>query len=246
MIVRRYFALAMIFLLAVLPIAGARLQAQAIGADSRDIMTTSFEQLSVSGPITVVIRTGVAPSIVAHGDRDNLDRLLVRKTGESLRLSMRRTRTDIDPSRKSANRLRIELSTWQLNRLDLNGPADVSADQLTAQAVELTIGGPGRLAIDRLAADVLAVNMLGNGSLAIAAGDADDARVELNGAPSVDAEAFETQRLNLSLIGPASVRMKVRDAAQISSSGAGFVEILGHPKCDYQGSGTSEIICGAY
>lgn len=213
---------------------------------SKDFMVTGFEDVSITGPLSVTIVTGKAPSVVARGDRNMIDRLLVRKNGDTLRLSLRRTNTEIDPEKRGGGPLRIEISSWKLASLDVSGPADVRADTLDSQNVGVNLSGAGSIEIGSVMSDKLQINMLGNGSISIAGGRSDLADVRLNGASRLDAPDLSADRLRLSTVGPATVSMEVRRNASITSSGAGSIDIGGSPVCELQSAGLADIRCGVF
>ena len=216
--------------------------ASAVQAAERKFSLFGFDDIRIDKGVDVVLTTGKGPSARAEGEsRELLDRVILRKNGKQLVVSVR-SRNFGGNSFQSDAPVTVYLSSHSIKRIAHRGGGLVTLDRLSGRTPQVRLGGFGTLQIGDVEADRLDVAMTGGGQITLD-GEASDARIELQGASIFDGSALNVQRLTLVHRGPASSHVAVDKEADITNFGTGRIQIDGRPNCSVRSDGAADIIC---
>ena len=211
-------------------------------AAERKFSISSFDDIRIIGSVNVAITTnrGVSASAKA-ADREILDRVLLRKSGSQLVVSIKPKTSD--NGRFSADDpVTVTLATHVVKSITHSGSGAVILDQLGGRDARAQLRGFGVLTIEDVDSDTLDIAMTGGGQIIIA-GKAKKGRIELLGSSTLDGSGLTLDALHLLHRGPASSHVFVEKEAEITNSGTGKIQIDGHPNCSVRTSGAAQIIC---
>ena len=200
----------MIMLRILLSVAAILILAAPAAAKERSFVLGGFERIVVEGDIVVDIATDASPKAVATGTQDQLDRVQLNRSGNTLTarlLSPVRTGQD-----RSANGgpLVVHLATRRLSQIVLKGNGEVTAGALDDRSVRVLLTGNGHITIDKVEADQLYVSVAGAGTVTINGGAAREGQVQLNGPANWQASGLTLDRLDLNHSGPGDQRGRSR------------------------------------
>lgn len=230
----RSLALAALFgLVAAAPAASAQ--------ESRSFMVTGVDRVRVDGPYDVRVVTGVASSAKVEGDRDAVQRLMVRVDGGTLVVTAS-TDSSLGGRRGSATPTLVTITVPIAIRAALiNGGGRLSVDRMKGQRVDLSVNGAGTLRVDAIDAGELAATLTGTGMMTLG-GKAARATFGSYGAGSIDAAGMMANDLMVQSGSSGNGSFAARFTARVTTSGLGEVVVAGQPKCVVSGSGP--IRCG--
>ena len=186
---------------------------------TRSFQVADFTDVSLRGSDDVEVRTG-AFAVTAEGDSALLDRLEIRKDGNTLRIG--RKEGDWNWGGDKGAKIIVTL------------PALASAD----------IAGSGDMTIDAAKGDFSgSVAGSGNMTLASLAGGKADLSIAGSGDINVGAAGLKASSADISIAGSGNVRAQVSGAADISLVGSGDVELTGGAKCSVSKMGSGDARC---
>lgn len=211
-------------------------------AAERKYSISSFEDVRIIGNVNVFISTDKGVSARAEAaSREILDRVLLRKNGSQLIVSIRPKAGD--NSRFSAEEpVTVTLSSYVVKSVTHSGSGTVSLDKLGGRDPKARLTGFGVLTINDVAGDTLSVAMNGGGQM-VMAGTATKATIQLLGSSIFDGSQLTLETLKLVQRGPASSHIFVEKQVDISNSGTGQIRIDGRPNCSVKSGGSADIIC---
>ena len=220
------------------------LTAQTAQAAERKFTISSFEDIRIIGSVNVAISTnrGVSASATA-ANREILDRVLLRKSGSQLIVSMK-PKTGDNGYFSADEPVTVTLSSHVVKTITHSGSGAVVLDKLGGRDARARLSGFGVLTIGDVDSDTLDIAMTGGGQIAIA-GKARNGRIELLGSSMLDGSGLTLDSLHLIQRGPASTHVTVEKEVTISNSGTGNIQIDGRPNCSVRTSGAAQIICGS-
>lgn len=210
----------------------------AASAAERRYTVTDFDRIQVDGPWRVTLVTGKAPSAVAHGSNDAIDRLSLDVEGRTLRI-----RRGTKGGFGAAGPVEIRVSTHDLRGAGVNGPAILSIDRTRGLRLDLALSGSGALTVDKVEADNLVIGLLGSGRISLA-GKAKTLRATIQGTGDLAADRLAVDDATLNADTAGRIALAVRRTAKIDATGQGEVEILGNPSCTVKAIGSATVRCG--
>ncbi|WHO40471.1 DUF2807 domain-containing protein [Sphingobium sp. AP49] len=229
-------ALRPLMLMAAALLAGAR----PAGAATRGFTITSFDQIRVDAPVTVVITTGTGVSARADGAQDALDRLHVDVSGRLAIISMDKGQ----PGAKSPGPATLRLSTGDVNRVVLTGGGAVTVSAMKGLNGEIVQGGNGDVSVASVQLDNLQVTLAGGGRTTLT-GTAGVANLRISGPGAIAADRLVARQAAILNDGPGTVALAANGPVSVRSTGSGDVSVTGKPVCTVENEGTGRIQCGA-
>lgn len=219
------------------------LAAAPAAAAERRFIVTDFDEIELAGPYRVTLVTGRAPSAVAAGSREALERVSIEVEGKVLRIKPRRSGWGGYPG-ENAGPLAIALTGHEFREGRLTGPGILSIDRARGPRLQLVVKGTGRIEIGEVAAERVALGIVGAGAIALG-GQAEEIEAKIYGAGNLEAEGLTAQRAEIDAATAGAVTLAVTDEARVRSRGSGDVAILGDPACRVDIEGLGQIYCGS-
>jgi hypothetical protein len=212
-------------------------------AANRAFPVTGFEKLSVEGPYTVHVRTGLRTSVYAHGPQSRLDRLLIEMHGDTLSISTLKSAWNWGWSMGDHDNVVIDVTVPMLNAAKLTGSGDVNIDAIRTPAFETALTGSGDLAVAHLETGRLTATLTGSGDLTLngRAGRADTA---VRGSGDLKAAGLAVETLAGSVTGSGDLTVGPARQANLTVTGSGDIAVAGHPACTTSKHGSGDIRCG--
>lgn len=205
---------------------------------TRNFDVAGFTGVSLRGADDVEVKTGTAFKVTAEGDSALLDRLEIRKDGDTLRIG----RKDGDWKWGGDKGAKITVTLPRLTSADVAGSGDMTVERAEGD-FDGSIAGSGNLSIAQLAGGKADLSIAGSGDLRIAAGQASVIDASIAGSGDIDAPALKAARGDLSIAGSGNIRAQVTGEADISIVGSGNVELTGGAKCSVSKMGSGDARC---
>ncbi len=227
-----------------LGLTAALILAAPAAAKERSFVLGGFERIVVEGDIMVEIATDASPKALAEGTQDQLDRVRLVRSGNTLTARL------VSPVRTARNETAnegpvvISLATRRLSGIVLRGNGVVKAGTLEDRSVRVLLSGNGQITVGDVKADQLYVNVVGAGTVTMNGGEAREAQVQLNGPANWQAGGLKLDRLDLNHSGPATSMVEVEEFARVFNNGTGQIDITGKADCDIRSTGSARIVCG--
>jgi len=204
---------------------------------TRSFQVADFTGVSLRGADDVEVRTG-AFSVTAEGDSALLDRLEIRKDGDTLRIG----RKDGEWNWGGDKGAKIIVTLPALASADIAGSGDMTIDQAKGD-FSAAIAGSGNMTLNSLAGGKADLSIAGSGDISLGGGTASALDVSIAGSGNVAAQGLKATSADISIAGSGNVRAQVSGAADISLVGSGDVELTGGAKCSVSSMGSGEARC---
>ncbi|PTQ10720.1 DUF2807 domain-containing protein [Sphingomonas oleivorans] len=214
-------------------------------AATRSFAPASFDRIEVTGPFTVDVRTGPAPSAHAIGSDKALDRLVVEVRGRTLLVSAKRDDWGnwIGLNGGDLGKVVVHVTTPALHAAALTGSGDLTVDRVRAPRFNLSLTGSGDVAIGALNSGRLDVSVTGSGNARVA-GRAQKLRLALQGSGDIDAAKLAAADAEVNVAGSGDAVLNASRTATVSLMGSGDVRIGGKARCTVNKHGSGDVTCG--
>lgn len=220
--------------------AAALLAVPALGAE-RSWTPENFDDIQLSGPYDVVVRTGSAPSVRAEGPDDELERLEVRVRGD--RLVIGREGRGWRDMFSDSDEVRLLVTVPQLSGAHVSGSGDMTINEMEGNHVALSISGSGDLKVAAIRADSTGARITGSGDMQLG-GVCKDGSFAVTGSGDLDARDLACETLEARISGSGDVRGRATGSARAQISGSGDITVEGGARCETSVRGSGEVRCG--
>ncbi|WP_423605813.1 head GIN domain-containing protein [Sphingomonas sp. MS122] len=205
---------------------------------TRSFQVADFTGVSLRGADDVEVRTGPAFAVTAEGDSALLDRLEIRKDGNTLRVG----RKEGDWKWGGGKGAKVTVTMPRLVNADVAGSGNMTVDRAEGDFGG-SIAGSGNLSIAQLRGGKADLSVAGSGDLRIAAGEASEIDASIAGSGDIDVPAIRAARGDFSIAGSGNIRAQITGEADISIVGSGNVDLTGGAKCSVSKMGSGEAHC---
>ncbi len=210
---------------------------------SRNYQVGNFQQVEVSGPYDVTVRTGGNAGVSAQGSQKLLDRTIVEVQGDKLVIHPQEQHSFFSWSFNSAGKAKVMVTVPQLTSATIAGSGDIRVDHVRGNRFEGTVAGSGGLNVDEVEVQALKLSIGGSGTAKARSGKAQSAEYSIGGSGNIDAGAVQLQQAKISIAGSGSVKANATGTADVSIMGAGDVDISGGAKCSVTKAGAGSVRC---
>jgi hypothetical protein len=203
---------------------------------TRDEEITGFDKFDISTSFNAVVNRGDDYQVLIRIDENLVDRLLVEKTGSTLKIGLK-PGTSVEGNVVHE----AEISMPVLTGIELSGASDAEISGFTSSnSLTIDLSGASSLQGDIQAGDT---TMDASGSSdARLSGSADSLNLDASGASDVDLSEFFVVDANLDVSGASSVTVNLSGRLDVDASGASDVTYLGNPTLgNINTSGSSDI-----
>ncbi|HLZ78997.1 MAG TPA: head GIN domain-containing protein [Sphingomonas sp.] len=209
-------------------------------AATRDWPVNGFDKVDLHAAAEVTIQTGPRFAVHAEGDPRLLDRLSVSVRGGTLTLGWQ----DHDASIHTHGQpLHVSITMPRLVGAGLSGAGTMAVDRVEAPNFFADVGGAGTIRIATLHAQHTTLAMGGTGEIVVA-GTTDQLDARVSGVGSIDAGGLTARAGRLGMSGTGQIRAQIDGPADVTLSGLGHVDVVGHPRCTIHKSGLGGVRCG--
>ncbi|SEL70056.1 Putative auto-transporter adhesin, head GIN domain [Sphingomonas palmae] len=203
---------------------------------SRSYAARDFTRVSLAGPDDVDVRVGPF-SVRAEGDPALLDRLVIQRDGDSLRIGRR---NGISWTRGS---VRVIVSMPRIEEAAIAGSGNLRVARAEGPRFRGAISGSGNLGVADMRAGEAAFGISGSGDVT-AAGQAQALTIRIAGSGNVQARGLTAARATVSVSGSGDVNATVRGPADVRLAGSGDIDLGSSARCTTRKSGSGTVRCG--
>lgn len=219
--------------------AGDRIAPSGSG-DVRSYAVAGFTKVELEGSDDVDIRVGPEFSVRAEGPGSQLDKLDIRKDGDTLHIGSEHSWGMSFGSSKVV----VHVTLPALAAGSLAGSGDMTVDNVTGGAFVGSIAGSGNLSVAQLRVDRVEFNIAGSGDIS-ARGQAKALALSIAGSGDFRARGLAASRAEISMHGSGDVTADVDGPAQVTMAGSGDVDLGPKAQCRTTKSGSGNIRCGS-
>ena len=226
-------------LIALLPLALAA--CTSASAATRGFPVGGFDRIRSSVPFDVRVHTGSAPSVVAEGPQEALDRLKIEVRGGELVIGT-------TPGgwfsgwHLGHGRAVITVGAPAISAAALSGPGNLDIDRVQGRSFAASVSGPGDMGIGQLETGHADLSLSGRGDLTVA-GRAGSARMAVSGPGDIRAAKLMLRDASITVSGPGDVSAYATGTADVTLSGPGDVTVTGGARCSVTKHGPGDVTC---
>lgn len=219
-------------------------------ADERITQQRSIDarvaRVNLGGVINLHIKQGVTPSLVLIGEKENVAKVKVTQSGETLNIDTEGGR-GWNLGRNNRQDVRVELTVPNLYELVSHGVGSTEVKGFSGNELKVTLDGAGAVVVDSAYKNLIA-RLGGVGSMTLRTANADNIdlklrgaghmhiggsskvlRADLGGVGSLDAQKLVSDAVELDMSGLGSATVFAKNAAKIKLSGMGSATVYGNP-----------------
>ena len=202
-------------------------------SDSRTYAIEDFDRIVTGDAMMVNIKQGNSFSIEAHGDRRNLEDLMVYKTGSTLVI-----RYEHDEKLQYNTSINITLPT--LVGADFSDAVNAQISGFTnINQFDLALSGASLAQLDL---EVTELNFVLSGASQLRLTGKGEALLgTLTGASLLSAFTYPSSQAKLIVSGASNAKVSVSQALEVNASGASLVLYRGNPQLEVEVSGESIV-----
>jgi hypothetical protein len=218
---------------------GTAVAALAASSADRSFPVGGFERVQATGSEDVTITTGKAPSVVATGPSDRLDRLDIRVEGDTLKIGHK-------PGNWMSwgnDNVRIRVTVPAVKGVKLAGSGKVALDHGSGPDFAADLSGSGDLTIAHLETQSALFSTAGSGNIT-AAGQCASAKVSIAGSGDMSLGTLRCTDIDVRIAGSGDVTAMATRTATIKVAGSGDVKVTGGARCQSRVSGSGTVVCG--
>jgi len=178
-----------------------------------------FDRLEMGSAFKVLVTQGPAYSIVAKGDRDDLDDLDLKVSGKTLRAGYKSK-----PSNRKG--VTFEIQMPELRGLELSGAVLFEGKGFKrVSSFDLDVSGASKVKLE-VEADELELDASAASNIVLV-GSANRLSGELSGASYLDASRFPVRKVEIEASGASSATVTASEAVHADASGASSIRYSG-------------------
>jgi hypothetical protein len=215
-------------------------------------------KVNLGGVINLHIKQGAAPSLVLIGEREQVAKVKVTQSGDTLNIDTEGTR-GWNFGKNNKLDVRAELTVPNLNELSSHGVGATEVNGFSGNQLKVTLDGAGAVNVDS-AYKNLSARLGGVGSMTLKSANADSVdlklrgaghieingsskvlRADLGGVGSLDAQKLLSDAVELDMSGLGGATVYARNSAKVKLSGMGSATVYGKPatrSADAKGMGS--------
>jgi hypothetical protein len=206
---------------------------------SRDFPVSGFTAVALTGSDDVDVRIGKDFAVHAQGPSDVLDKLLIERDGDTLKIG-RKTVIGFDWESKGA---KITVTMPAIAAATLAGSGGLTVEQAVGSSFHAATTGSGELNIAALDVQKADFSVTGSGGI-IARGKAATLDLSITGSGDIDAKQVQASNASVSAVGSGSTTATVNGPASVSMMGSGDVNLGPGAKCTINKMGSGDVTCG--
>jgi len=208
---------------------------------TKNISTTSYDEISVSGFFDVELVAGDEGKITLKAEENLAKYILIKVESNTLKLSVEKD-VYVVPSR--GKKVLITIPFQSLTEVSLTGSGDIlSKDIITTNEFKTSLSGSGDIHL-KLDAKEISSEVTGSGDM-ILKGKSDVLKCAVVGSGDINASALKSVTVNAEVTGSGDCSVYCSDGLKARVSGSGDIRYYGNPKKkDTKVAGSGDILKG--
>lgn len=203
---------------------------------TRSYAARDFTRVTIAGPDDVEVRTG-AFSVRAEGDPALLDRLVIQRNGNALRVGRR------NGVSWRKGKARVVVTMPAIEEAAIAGSGSFRIANVDGPRFRGAISGSGDIAVNAMRAGEVEFGISGSGTVT-AAGQTQALTVRIAGSGDVQARGLTATRATVSVAGSGDVNATVRGPAEVRLAGSGDIDLGPDARCVTRKGGSGTVRCG--
>lgn len=220
---------------------GAKAEASGAGT-TRNFDVSDFTKVDLRGSDDIDVRVGGAFAVRAEGPSEELDRLEVRKDGNTLKVG-RVDQSGFSWGNRDGKGVKIHVTMPSIAGASIAGSGDMTVDKVSGGDFDGSIAGSGDLKLGMLSANALKLAIAGSGDVE-AAGSVQRLDVDIAGSGGIEAKGLKASAAKISIAGSGDVEANVEGPAEVNILGSGSVNVGPKARCTTNKMGSGEVRCG--
>ena len=197
----------------------------------------NFNKLDLSSAFKIDVKQGSFYSIIAEGDKDDLDDLVARVSSTELQIKFKDSNWGWKNRR---HRVNISIVMPNLKGIDFTGASTSTVKGFGNQGnVEVKLSGASTSEIE-ISADDIKMDISG-ASKSTFHGKATNISVDLSGASHTELGDFPVQSADIEASGASFIRVSAAKSLSVDASGASTIRYKGTPSVKMNTSGASSV-----
>lgn len=218
---------------------GDKVEPSGSGA-TRTYQVADFTGVELAGADDVDVTVGGAFSVRAEGPADELDRLEIRRDGDTLRVGRKRDGGWLQSSKP----VKVHVTMPAIRSASLAGSGDMNVDRVQGGDFNGDLAGSGDLRFGQLTAASASLNLAGSGNIAAGGGQVQRLKIAIAGSGNVAAKGMNASAADISIAGSGNVVADVDGEAKVTIMGSGDVTLGGKARCTTTKMGSGDVRCG--
>lgn len=207
---------------------------------TRTYQVTGFDGIDLRGSDDIDVRVGTGFSVRAEGPSDQLDRLTIERSGETLNFG-RKTNSSFGWNK--SGKVKVYVTLPRLTDATVSGSGTIAVDHIEGAKFAGGIPGSGNLNIAAIRVEDAAFSIAGSGTVR-ASGTARMLAIDIAGSGAVDAPKLQARSGKIDISGSGKVHAIVDGPASVGVSGSGDVDLGPNARCTISKSGSGSVRCG--
>lgn len=184
------------------------------------VIDARVAKVNLGGVINLHIKQGATPSLVLTGDKENVAKVKITQSGDTLNIDTEGGR-GWNLGKNKRHDVRAELTVPNLHELVSHGVGSTEIKGFTGNTLKVTLDGAGAVAVDSVYKNLTA-HLGGVGSMKLRSANADNVDLKLRGAGSMEINgSSKVLRADLGGVGSLDAQKLVSDAVELDMSGLG-------------------------
>jgi hypothetical protein len=220
-----FFTLVAVSLIMVLSLSGCgagRIGSGTIVTEERSV--NDFDSIFVRGEGTVYLKQGKEVSVVVETDDNLISRVYTEVRGRTLEL--RYASGPLGTHLRPTQGYNYHITVVDLDSVSIEGSAEVFADGVVTERLELEVTGSGQVDMDDLNVEEVWVDITGSGEITLS-GAAETQAITLTGSGTFDGHDFEGKYVEVNSKGSGMVTVWATVDLDVSLAGEGEIRYYG-------------------
>jgi hypothetical protein len=210
---------------------------------ARNYQVGGFDQIEVTGPYDVTVRTGSGPTVAARGSEKIIEHMVVEVRDGKLLIHPERQKGWLNFGWNFHGKVDVAVTVPQLRAAAIAGSGDITVDQVKGDEFNGSVAGSGGLDVGTLEVKSLSLSIAGSGAAKAGSGRADSTKFDIAGSGDIDARGVQATTAAVSIAGSGSVTAHATGTADVSIMGSGDVDLTGGAKCTISKAGSGDVRC---
>jgi len=198
----------------------------------------NFDSVLVRGEGTVYLTQGDETSVVVETDNNLIRKVYTEVKGRTLELRYASGLfgTHLRPTQGYTYHVTVP----DLENITISGSAEVFADGVVTERLDLDVTGSGRIDFEDLKADEANATITGSGTIALS-GEVNTQRVSVTGDGIFDGRDLEGKQVKVNNKGSGKTTVWATEALDVSIEGNGEVNYYGDVEPDVSSTGSAKV-----
>jgi len=203
---------------------------------SEERTVTEFTGISLAISADVAYAQSNKQKVILEGDPEDLKRINTEVENGVLKIFVKQF------SFKSIGKVKVTISSKELNKIDLIGSGNFVAEQpVKTDHLTLSVSGSGDIRMKNITVRSLDGSISGSGSMDIAGNtEADKLQIDISGSGKINAENFTAREGDVKISGSGNCRVNITDFLKGAISGSGNIYYKGKSRVDIAISGSGK------